>query len=186
MSTATKMADDTRIREIVTGPRAVKHLEAAGIGNLGELRAKGMAVVFQTKYVGEVAIRELKAAIGPQDERPVADPDAVDPLSEFEEGSHPLNLERLPGGPARISWLPSHKVSTGGGAFGIQKHVWIEFDEHGSFKLTQRAYLMRKYNRNEERVIDAIEAKAPWRQECVDMIRGTFQAYGTGFIILTD
>jgi len=185
MTTATKMADDTRISEIVTGPRAVKHLEAAGIGSLGDLRAKGMEVVFTTKYVGQVAIRELQAAIGPQEKRPVATPSS-DPLSEMEEGSHPLNLERLPGGPARISWLPSNKVSTGGGAYGIQKHVWIEFDEHGSFKLSQRAYLMRKYNRNEERVIDAIDQKAPWRQECVDMIRGTFQSYGTGFIILTD
>ena len=112
MTTATKMADDTRISEIVTGPRAVKHLEAAGIGSLGDLRAKGMEVVFTTKYVGQVAIRELQAAIGPQEKRPVATPSS-DPLSEMEEGSHPINLERLPGGPARISWLPSNKVSTG-------------------------------------------------------------------------
>jgi hypothetical protein len=186
MTTATKIPDTTPISEIVSAPRAIKHLEAAGFNTLGDVRARGMEPVFKLRYVGQVSIEEIQRAIGPQD-KPEPKPAADDSAAEFDEGSHPIHLERTPVGPAKISWSPSRKVESPGGGFQLQAPLWIEFDERtGRATVTQRMYWMRFFNRDVARVNAAIEEGRPWRQACADMLRRDFRSHGHGFIVLTD
>lgn len=187
MDTATKIPDETAISEIVTAPRAVKHLVAAGYGTLGDVREKGIQEILRLKFVGRVSIEEIKAAIGPQhaEPDPADTPDDGEP--EFEEGSHPIHLERIPDGPGRVAWCASNKVGQPGGGYRLQKPIWIEFDpKTGRAEVTQRMYWMRFFSRDEARVNEAIDRGMPWRQSCVEMIRRDFSACGTGFVILSD
>ncbi len=183
-ATATKIPDETALGEIVSASRAVKHLTAAGYETLGHVRDRGMAGIYELKYVGQVSIEELLKAIGPQEIEPeeIVDPEGA----EFEESVHPLHLERTPSGPNRISWTPARKVGSPGGGHQVQRPIWIEFDERGRFELSQKMYWMRVFNRDVARVNEAIEAEMPWRQKCVDMLRRDFRAYGNGFTILSD
>lgn len=184
-TTTTKLPDETLIHEIVTSPRAVKHLEAAGFNTLGDVRARGVEQTVRLRYVGQVSIEELKRAIGPQGAPEPVEPEDDGP--EFEEGGQPLHLERTPTGPARISFLPAHKVEAPGGGYKMQTPVFIEFDlRSGRAKVTQRMYWLRRFNRDEERVRLAIEEGHPWRQDCADMLRREFRSHGTGFIVLSD
>ncbi len=186
MNTATKIPDETAISEIVTAPRAAKHLVAAGYGTLGVVREKGMQEILSLRYVGRVSIEEIKAAIGPQETKP--DPAATpDDEPEFEEGTHPVHLERTPDGPSRLAWAPSNKVGQPGGGYRLQKPMWVEFDPRdGRATITQRMYWMRFFTRDESRVNEAIDREQPWRQACVEMVRRDFSGCGVGFVILSD
>ena len=188
MTTETKIPSETPISQIVSAPRAIKHLEAAGFNTLGDVRERGVQACFGLRFVGQVSIEEIQRAIGPQTEAdaPPA-PAAEDDEPEFEEGTHPLILERTPTGPARISFHPSLKVESPGGGYRLQAPLWIEFDlRTARAKVTQRMYWMRMFNRDEARVNAAIEEGRPWRQACADMLRSQFRSHGHGFIVLTD
>lgn len=186
MTTATKIPDSTPIEEIVSALRAQKHLKAAGILTLGDVRTRGIPECMGIKFVGMASVEELKAAIGPQTPDATTTAAAPDEEPEYEENGLPVLLDRTPSGPSRIAWVASHKVSLPGGGGGIQQPIWIEFDHKGRAQITAIMWFMRKFRRDRARADAAVEEGRPWRQECVDALRREFSTYGNGFIVLTD
>lgn len=180
MATLTKIPDETPVKEIVSTPRAQKHLVAAGCVTLGDVRAKGISSLVGMRYVGDKTIDELRAAIGPQGPVAAAPSLSEEEEEEYEENGQPVILERIPGGPSHISWVPARKTP-----MGIQESIFIEFSGKHRASVSARMFFMRKFRRVLAKVDSAIDNDRPWRNDCVALLRRSAH-HRTGFIILTD
>ena len=181
MAEQTLLADHTPLEAIVSIPRALHSLKAAGFATIGDVRRRGLAAVSGVKYVGAASIDALCEQLS---EPQGADEEvAVGKEARHEEGEYPISLQS-PHHALRLAWSPARKITYPDGSYEVQDTLFVEF-VGGTAKITQQMYLMRKYKRDEARISKAIEEKEPWRLECVELIR-RMSNFNIDFFLLDD
>ena len=179
-TTPTVLTDASLLSEILESPRAVRALEGLGLKTLGDVRAAGIDKVVGQRYIGDVTLEKLRAALGPQ-----ATPDKpAAPEPKWEEGMHPLYLHSPSRGfrfPLKRALSRHHPVS---GETIEQTPLWVEFTE-GEAKLTAYEWALKVHDGDEVKARRDVEAKTPWRIAAIEWLKAR-RSYERAFFIKTD
>lgn len=182
MTASTLLPDHTPVEAVVAAPRSIKALRDAGFETLGEVREAGIEKVGEVRYVGPSALEALREQIaGPSTAIPEANPGPKE--EDFVEGPHPVILHS-PHNSLRLAWSPARKITHPDGSYQVQDTLFIEFG-NGKARISREAFLLRKYNRDEQQVARALEQNEPWRRECIAIVRA-MRSYEIDFFLLDD
>jgi len=173
------LQDATKIVDLIESPTAVKALAVRGINTVADLRVRTIEEIAAIPGIGNSTldtIRELQVT-------EKVDPATKNKALEVEESNAALTvisqhqefaLQVLNGDAERFGTRGLRQIPP----------IYIAC-KGGRGKLTREEWFARKYNRNREKMMEALTKNEPWRKEAFAWLQSR-KSYGRDFHVLTD
>lgn len=176
--TATKnITDETLITDFLESPQGLKALHSRGILTVADLKVRTLDEIRAIPGVGEHTLQQITAlAVCPAGTR-------TDANADLAESNRPILL-RSKYKLFCLQILPGDAIPMGAKGLRQIPPVVVAF-QGGLGQITQRAWFVRKYKRDEKEIAEAIKRDEPWRVEAGRYLR-TRNGFRRDFFIMSD